>query len=53
MMDNIKGVHMNLHELNCSYEAKITQRTLNLFELQFLMHPKDLLCKMSVVEYSY
>jgi hypothetical protein len=44
---------MNFHEFNCSHEAKITYNAINLFKHQFLMHPDDVLCKMSFVQYLY
>jgi hypothetical protein len=49
-MDNIRSVHMNLHEFMRSYDAKITQNTINTFKLQFLVHMDDVLCQISVVE---
>jgi hypothetical protein len=45
-------IHMNFHEFMRCYE-KNNINTNNLFKQQFLMHPDDVLCKMSFVEYSY
>jgi hypothetical protein len=42
---------MNWRKFNRNYEAKIPSNTINLFNQKFLI--EDVLCKMSVVEYSY
>jgi hypothetical protein len=44
---------MNLHEILCSYEEKITYNANDLFKQRFLIHMDEVCCKMSVVEYSY
>jgi hypothetical protein len=45
--------NINLHEIMCTYAAENFKNTNNLFKLQFLMHPTNVLCKISVVYYSY
>jgi hypothetical protein len=46
-------IHTNFDEFMHCYEKKLIQNANNLFKQRFLIHPDELLCKMSVVEYSY
>jgi hypothetical protein len=52
-MDNIRSIHMNLHEFMCCYEAKMIKNTNNLFKQQFLLRLDDVLSKISVVDFLY
>jgi len=44
---------MNLRKFMRSYDAKITQNTINSFEQRFLIHLDDILGPISVVESQY
>jgi hypothetical protein len=43
----------NFDKIICSFAAKIFVKFNNLFEQLFLKNPTYVLCKISVVEYSY
>jgi hypothetical protein len=44
---------MNLNEIICGNETKIVKNVNNLFKQHFLIQPDEVLCKISVVKYSY
>jgi site-specific recombinase XerC len=45
--------HINLHKFMFSYETKMIKNSNNLFKQQFLIHPDEIFCKISIVVSSY
>jgi hypothetical protein len=53
LVEIIRSICMTFHEIMCRNETKMIKKATNLSEKQFLMHPDDVLCKISVVETLY